>query len=309
MILSRLKSIYRKYQNYKERERKLDRRKKYLQEGQIPWSEGYLDYRNELIANSIVDPRIITQFSKNQVPSSFGYRLDERIVEYCWIFSRLPQNREIKVLDAGSTFNFDFILNALNLASIDLYIQTLYPEHPNFNEKKISYIYADLRDIPFKDSYFDVIISQSTIEHIDMDNSIYGYKVDNYHKDSQSKSYEYLKAIQEMLRVLKKGGKLLLTFPYGKFENHGFFQQLDEEMLDRILVLFKEVGKYELSFFRYLPNGWAVCQKEDCNDLVSYNPHTGQGKGTDGAAHCRSICCIEFEKMIQYDLGRNHKTY
>lgn len=296
MILSKLKSIYRKYQNYKERERKLDRRKKYLQEGQIPWSEGYLDYRNELIARSIVDPRIITQFSKNQVPNNFGYRLDERIVEYCWIFSRLPKNKKIKVLDAGSTFNFDFILNALDLANIDLYIQTLCPEYPNFNERKVSYVYADLRDIPFKDAYFDIVISQSTIEHIDMDNSIYGYKNHNYHRDTHTKSYEYLKAIEEMLRVLKKHGKMLLTFPYGKFENHGFFQQFDGEMLDRLVAIIGSKGEYSLNFFRYLPDGWIYCEKDDCRDLESFNPHTGKGKGTDGAAHCRSICCIEFQK-------------
>jgi hypothetical protein len=96
--------------------------------------------------------------------------------------------------------------------------------------------------------------------------------------------------------VLKSDGKLLLTFPYGKFENHGFFQQFDREMLDRVLELFRKQGTYELTFFRYLNGGWNFCEQEDCADIVSFNPHTGRGKLDDGAAHCRSVCCIEFTK-------------
>jgi SAM-dependent methyltransferase len=201
----------------------------------------------------------------------------------------------VKLLDAGSTFNYEFILNHLDFNKVELSILTYAPESPNFNEKKISYVYADLREIPFRDEYFDVVLSQSTIEHIDMDNSIYGYQL-QHHENQETKSYEYLKAIAEMFRVLKKGGKLLLTFPFGKFENHGFFQQFDEEMLNRILTFLDEQGTYTTNFFRYLPNGWIACEKEDCKDVESFNPHTGKGKGTDGAAHCRSICCISFQK-------------
>ncbi|MEM4736745.1 MAG: class I SAM-dependent methyltransferase [Nitrososphaeria archaeon] len=255
---------------------------------------GYWEYRNEQIAKNISDPQLLEQFRKEKLPEYFGYKLDERIVEYPWIFSRIPREK-IKLLDAGSTFNYDFILENIDLSRIKLCVLTYAPEPLNYNEKGISYIYADLRDIPFRDEYFDVIVSQSTIEHIDMDNSIYGHTV-KLDGNNNTKSYEYIKAIAEMLRVLKKGGIMLLTFPYGKFENHGFFQQFDEEMLNRVLDILAREGSYTTTFFRYLPQGWVTCKQEECENVEAYNPHTGKGKGTDGAAHCRSICCIQFHK-------------
>lgn len=292
-MIEKIINHYKKYQASKAQQVKDLERTTYLNSGQIPWSLGYWDYRNEQIAKAISNATTLQHFIAKNIPENFGYRLDERIVEYCWIFSQMPTNK-IRLLDAGSTFNYNFIVNYQSITQKDLTILTYAPEKPNFNEKRISYLYADLRDIPLRDEYFDMVVSQSTIEHIDMDNSIYGYDITR--TKEEKKSYEYLKAIQEMERVLKKGGTLLLTFPYGKFEHHGFFQQFDAEMLGRLLDLLKDKGNYELSFFRYLPQGWIFCSQDDCKDIESFNPHTGRGKGNDGAAHCRGICCIKFIK-------------
>ena len=89
---------------------------------------------------------------------------------------------------------------------------------------------------------------------------------------------------------------LLLTFPYGKFENHGFFQQFDNEMLQKLLVLLNNLGKTEIDFFLYTVEGWTWSDEKKTSSTESYNPHTGKGKGNDGAAHCRGICCIKFLK-------------
>jgi SAM-dependent methyltransferase len=293
-MLSRVIRVYKKYQVSKAQQLKVLERKIYINNGQIPWSPGYLDYRNEQIDKAINNAATLQHFVVKSIPQNFGYKLDERIVEYCWIFSQMP-NDKIRLLDAGSTFNYNFIVNHQSIVQKDLTILTYAPEKPNFNENRISYLYADLRDIPLRDEYFDMVVSQSTIEHIDMDNSIYGYDI--AHTKEEKKSYEYLKAVQEMERVLKKGGILLMTFPYGKFEHHGFFQQFDAEMLDKLLNLLKDKGNCELSFFRYLPHGWAFCSKDDCKNIESFNPHTGRGKGSDGAAHSRAICCVKFIKQ------------
>jgi SAM-dependent methyltransferase len=265
----------------------------YIQNGRVAWSEGYIEYKFNEIEKNINNKNLLDTIRENKLPTGYGYRIDERVVEYPWIMAHLQSNSG-KLLDAGSTFNFDCIVSFPLIQQKELYIHTYYPESPNFNEKRISYIYGDLRELPYKDAFFDEIVSQSTIEHIDMDNSIYGYDI--RHTDGERKSYEYLKAIEEMLRVLKNGGTLLLTFPYGKFENHGFFQQLDAEMLAHILLLLDNKGNSLLHFFRYTSEGWIGCSQEDCKDVVSFNPHTNRGKGEDGAAHCRSICCIKFKK-------------
>lgn len=263
----------------------------YKKNGRQPWSIGYNEYKEDYINKEL------QKYKKNQgqsfeIEENFGLGLDERCVEYPWIFYNLPKNK-CKMLDAGSTFNFDFIVNHELIKNKDLDIITYYPESNKFNEKRISYIYNDLREISIKDSYYDCIVSQSTIEHIEMDNSIYGYSSEN---EQKNKSFEFLKAISEMIRTLKKNGTLLLTFPYGKFENHGFFQQFDHEMLEKLLTKLNIHGLSELTFMKYTSNGWEICSQQDCNEMVSFNPHTGLGKGNDGAAHCRGICCIKFYK-------------
>jgi len=267
----------------------------FFKNGQVPWSEGYATHKETSISQSISDVTILDEFSKKKVPINYGYRLDERIVEYPWIFANLKKEKTI-FLDAGSTFNFDYLLNNELIENKDKYIHTFYPENKSYNHKRISYVYGDLRDSPFRNNFFEEIVCQSTIEHIDMDNSMYGYDLKSTLEVVTNKSYEYLKVIEELLRVLKINGQLLLTFPFGKFENHGFFQQFDDEMLQRIFDLFEGKGNIETDYFKYEKEGWRFAEKNELSQVESYNPHTGKGKSDDGAAHCRSIACIKFLK-------------
>lgn len=285
------------YFSKKEVEAKLQKQKQianvFFKNGQIPWSEGYVAHKEESIITSISSAAILEKFSKKTLPTNYGYRLDERIVEYPWIFANLLKEKTI-FLDAGSTFNFDYLLNNKLIENKDKYIYTFYPEDKSYNHKKISYVYGDLRDLPFRNNFFEEIVCQSTIEHIDMDNSMYGYDLKSTLELVTNKSYEYLKVIDELLRVLKTNGQLLLTFPYGKFENHGFFQQFDDEMVSRITDKMKDLGSCELVFFKFLPDGWIVASQEECNNSESFNPHTQIGKKDDFAAHSRAICCVKF---------------
>ncbi|SDB21921.1 Methyltransferase domain-containing protein [Flavobacteriaceae bacterium MAR_2010_188] len=266
----------------------------FLKNGMIPWTEGYVEYKEQEIIKSINDNVFLDNIKNKKIDKRFGFRLDDRIVEYPWIFSNI-QSSPGKLLDAGSTFNFEYILDHPKLEDKEISIYTFEPENKAFFEKRISYVYGDLRDLPFKNELFDTVVCQSTLEHIDMDNSMYGYNIP-HNMDSDIKSYEYLKAISELTRVLKKEGSLLLTFPFGKFENHGFFQQFDEEMLKRILSLLDEMGKSITVFFKYEMDGWDFSTKDELKDTISYNPHTGKGKLDDNAAHSRGICCLQFIK-------------
>lgn len=270
-------------------------KKIYFENGQIPWSKGYILHKEESIINSISNELLLSEFSNKRIPEKFGFRLDERVVEYSWIFSNLKKDNSI-FLDAGSTFNFDYLLDHKLISNKEKYIYTFYPEDKSYNDKKVSYVYGDLRELPFKNNFFEEIVCQSTIEHIDMDNSMYGYDLKSTLDVVSNKSYEYLKVIEELLRVLKPNGQLLLTFPYGKFENHGFFQQFDREMVGKISEKMTLLGNYDSVFFKYLPDGWIITDQENCDDSESFNPHTQIGKKDDFAAHSRAICCLKFIK-------------
>lgn len=267
----------------------------YLSNGRIPWSTGYNEFKFESIYNAIRSDEVGKSFENKTLKPNYGFKLDERIVEIPWVLNKLTQEPN-KLLDAGSSLNFKEIVTHEKFSKKELTIFTFDPEINNFSNRRISYVYDDLRDLPFKKELFDEIACISTIEHIDMDNSIYGWNENNDFINNQKKSYEYIKVVLELVRVMNSQGKLFLTFPYGKFENHGFFQQFDDEMLDRIIDIFKIEGSFDLTFFRYQPEGWVFCKRNDCTDIVSYNPHTGKGRLDDGAAHCRSVCCIEFKK-------------
>lgn len=256
---------------------------------------GYHEYKWKNIGTVLKEGKIRSAFKEKKLPAYFGVGIDERIVEYGWVFSNIVDRKKGNILDAGSVFNFPAILNLDVLKNKNLTIFTYYPEVINYNDRRISYVYGDLRDMPFKDNNFDEIVCQSTIEHVDMDNSLYGYDIKNSSKN-EKKSYDYLKVINELYRVLNFGGVLLLTFPFGIFENHGFFQQFDSEMVDRIRNYFNEKGEMQIDFLKYSKEGWNFRNEDDCKNAVSYNPHTGKGKGDDGAAHCRSVCCIKFSK-------------
>ncbi len=270
-------------------EKKIDT---YIKNGRIPWSEGYVEYKYKLIKEVLNSEQQLSFFRNKNLPADFAIGIDERIVEYPWIFSRLSVDKNT-LLDAGSTFNFDFIVEHPTIKSKEMTIYTFYPEKYCFFKQRINYVFGDLRDMYFKNEVFDEIVCQSTIEHIDMDNSIYGYEKTHL---KEGKSYEYLKVVQEIIRVLNPGGKLLLTFPFGKFENHGFFQQFDEEMLSRIINLLKNEGRLEIDYFKYEKNGWRFAKQEELYNTASFNPHTGDGKLDDGAAHSRSIACIQWIK-------------
>lgn len=268
--------------------------KSYLANGQVPWSVGYPDFKREAIKKVISDPQIHASFAANKLMPGFGYRLDERVVEYGWIFLNLLKGKTT-FLDAGSTFNFEYLVEHPAISEKDLYIYTYYPEDQNYVANRISYNFGDLRDLPYKDNFFEEVVCQSTIEHIDMDNSMYGYDLQPVSKVTE-KSYEYMKVIDELVRVLKRNGQLLITFPFGKFENHGFFQQFDSEMVNRILQKMNSNGTSGTNYYLYAGNAWNFSNEYEAKDAESYNPHTGIGKKNDFAAHSRAICCIKFLK-------------
>ncbi|WP_394772517.1 methyltransferase domain-containing protein [Mucilaginibacter sp.] len=267
----------------------------YLSGKQDPWSLGYNEYKWKNIEEGINNAQLLEGIKNNILPVGYGKGIDERAVEYPWIFANLSEDKN-SFLDAGSTFNFEKILKVPLIKEKDKYIYTFYPESNNHSKDRISYIYGDLRNLPFKNNFFHTVVCHSTLEHIDMDNSMYGYELGQI-KDKSKKSYEYLKVIAELERVTEKNGLILLTFPYGIFENHGFFQQFDKEMVDKMIDHLSLTCICTTQFMKYEQAGWKFANQNECATAFSYNPHTGIGKGTDGAAHSRAICFIKATKQ------------
>lgn len=105
------------------------------------------------------------------LPAGYGAGFDERLVEFPWA---LAQGLGGRVLDAGSTLNHAYVLDAVMPEVDEQHVVTLAPEPRAFWQRGISYVFADLRELPYRDGWFDSVVSLSVLEHVGMDNALYG---------------------------------------------------------------------------------------------------------------------------------------
>lgn len=260
----------------------------FLLRGMKPWSRGYSAYR----ARKIKETVLAGSFDASRLPADYGFRLDERIIEYPWFFSRLPGDATGKLLDAGSVLNFDYILDHGSLATKEVFISTLAPERHCFWQRGISYVYEDLRNSCFRDGYFDWIVSLSTIEHIGLDNTML-YTADALKNEQAGSSC--LAAVKEYKRMLRPGGTLYLSFPFGEHVNRGWFQVFDAPMLDQVIGAFGP-SQVQETHFRYEPEGWRISSREGSRGATYFDIHTQPSYDRDFAAASRAIVCLEMVK-------------
>ena len=239
-------------------------------------SRGYERFKQSLI-KKIIDGE------KTKLISYF----DERIVEIPWIIKELKKKRG-KLLDAGSTLNYKYLLE--NLSHLQkIFISTLYPEKNYYNNLNVSYTYEDMSELSFKDQYFDIVTSISTLEHIDFNNNIYNYGGFKYKKKIKSK----LKvSLLNLKRVLKKNGKLLVTIPYGKQGYYDNMQQFDKKSLKKILVFLK-MKKIDISYYKYSRLKWKKTSANECHNI---KPNIKKIKNKKIVLSANSIALI---KMIK----------
>jgi hypothetical protein len=255
----------------------------YLLSGR-PWSLGYFEYKFNFIIQSI-KTGTFHQYLQEGLPIKFGYRLDERVVEYPWVYHHLPNDPGI-LLDAGSTLNFPEILELEKLKKSKIVIVNLNKEgfcHQR-TQNPVSYVYDDLRQSCLRDAYFDTITCISTLEHVGMDNTIH-YTHDLSKRESNSD--DYLKVMLEFKRVLKPGGSVLITVPFGK-GSFGWLQLFNAKMIESLIATFQP-SHHTMTFFRYDGKQWTISDAKHCQDSGFNN---SQSTGKFDIVSSESVCCI-----------------
>lgn len=271
--------------------------KSYLRNGRKPWSRGYHLFKERWIQRHLNDSNFLnTLRTSGEFPPHYGEFLDERVVEYPWLFSRLEPTPG-RLLDAGSILNYGYLLQHEALRGKDITIVTLAPENHCFWQRGISYLFADLRDLPLRDNWFDEIISISTIEHVGMDNTLI-YTPDNKYKENCGR--HFLRAVRELRRVCKPGGKVYLTVPFGRYTDFHWYQQFDAAMIDELIATF-EPARVRESYYSYQEGGWHRSEKAACAHLEGFdihatrymNPVSDRDYDPDHAAASRAIAALE----------------
>jgi SAM-dependent methyltransferase len=269
--------------------------------GRVPFTRGrgYAAYRNSYIDRLVKDEGFLKLIQEARaLPSGIGVQLDERVIEYPWVLSKVLRYREeCRFLDAGSTMNHAFIMEHPLVKRHKWTLLTLAPERECFSNLGVSYVYDDLRGMPFKEECFDAVFCVSVIEHVGMDNAC--YTADKSYQ--QNRPRDYISAIDEMKRVLKPNGWLFLTVPFGRHENHGWFQQFDSAMLSDLISQFRP-RKGERVFYRSTPRGWQECAEDDCKSL-GYRDAQKDNSSTNGKSRqagppvsATGLACIALQK-------------
>jgi SAM-dependent methyltransferase len=254
-----------------------------------PWSAEYTEQHREFVATELEDPVLLGIFrDRGALPPGFGTGFDERVVEYPWLASRALGGT---VLDAGSVLNHTHVLTRLRPRMDDLHIVTLAPEENAYPQLHVSYLFADLRDLPIADESYDRVVSVSTLEHVGMDNDYYGTP-GGVAEDPQA---ELLAAVAELRRVLKPGGDLYVTVPVGEPDRFAWVRALSPAEIDQLVERFDPAG-LAIDYFRHSPDGWQVSDREGIAG-ARYRDHFSSGPvGEDRAVAARAVACVHLTK-------------
>jgi SAM-dependent methyltransferase len=260
----------------------------YLARRKKPLTTGYGVYKKHRIAEILA----ASAFDPEHLRPGYGEGLDERLIEYPWLFARLPAGSG-RLLDAGSVLNFDYILEQPALRSKQVFICTLAPEgRQQRTRQNVSYVYEDLRTICFRDNYFDWIVCLSTLEHVGLDNTRF-YVSDVSKREGHPDAY--LEAVAELRRVLRPGGILYASVPFGQYRNHGWFQVFDAERVDTVLAAFKPAS-YRESHYRYERDGWRISSREASHGATYSEPDPSSTRDRDDPVAAGAVACLELVK-------------
>jgi SAM-dependent methyltransferase len=259
--------------------------------GRTPWSVGYAEVKERKLRSVLRSRSTLDIFRDGgSLPRGFGFGLDERIVEYPWLIGRLGSGTGKRFLDAGCVLNQPDLLALPELSGRRTVLCTLVPEVPLGSSA--AYVWGDLRSLPFCEGSFDDVACISTLEHVGMDQTVvYSFNP----RLRESRDDDYLDAVRELKRVLRPGGRLLLTVPYGCYQNLGWFQQFDRARVESVVDAFDGTDS-RVRHYRYRPSGWELATADLCDDARYFDVNAGPEAGADRAAAARAVACLELRK-------------
>jgi hypothetical protein len=227
-----------------------------------------------------------------------GAGFDERAVEYPWTFHRMTELRARqpgRVLDAGSVLNYPRVLGWWRDANNPpVSIVTLAYEGHAHVSQATRYEFGDLRNLPYRDGWFSVVVSLSTLEHVGLDNRVYGAHAEH----SGDPGAEALAAIAELGRVTASGGSLLISVPFGARSNRGWFRILDEADVLR-LVGAPGWTDARVRYFRSMREGWRECSASEASTAGYNEPKGSQAQHTapPWVAGAEAVALLELRRL------------
>lgn len=145
----------------------------------------------------------------------------DREVEIKWLLNNLIPGNILDVGASESIYIWDLIRLGYIVTLNDVRaIPNAYPDMYTF------YIVGDIRNCKIP-GLFNNITCISTLEHI-------GLKAYNQKREPDPLKSQ-INAVKSMGKLLSKGGRLLISIPYGKFFDGGWYFTYDPKMIDYLL--------------------------------------------------------------------------
>jgi SAM-dependent methyltransferase len=256
---------------------------------EIPWTHEYNAAHASFVAAELEDEALLERFRNGgePLPDAFGMGFDERVVEFPWIAAEPLGGL---VLDAGSALNHRHVLERFRPRVDGLHVLTLAPEEQSFPELGVSYLYADLRDLPMRDGAYDDVICISTLEHVGLDNTRFGVDGTPVAADPQP---EAVAAMRELWRILKPGGRLLVTVPVGRGERTEWVRSLTLEQVDELAGAC-DGADVALECFRH-DGGWQRASRDEVAG-ARYRDHLVSGAPVERVVAAEAIACLRLLK-------------
>jgi SAM-dependent methyltransferase len=209
------------------------------------------------------------------LPPVYGRRLPERVVEL--VLARTTYTTGARVLDVGHSNIMECHRRFLatlppprHLTGVDI-ASPVYDTRAYYEES----ITADITATGLPAAAFDLIWCVSTLEHVGMDNSVY---TENFVRRPGMDAA----ALAEMIRLLAPGGVLLVTVPFGLYEDHGWFRNYDGASWHELLPGAGADVKTSELYFGYDPDrGWEAVAP---SALSSRGYHAYANAGAAGLA-------------------------
>jgi glycosyltransferase involved in cell wall biosynthesis/SAM-dependent methyltransferase len=220
----------------------------------------------EVMKDLYNDPRTFTL----QRGSPLGPGTTERLVEIPWMLSRWQG--EPRVLDVGYAYALGvYLMHLLQLGIPELHgVDMATLAVPGIRRAA-----GDIRRLPYRDGVFDLVYCISTIEHIGRDNTGYGLADEPLDREGDVRS------LREMARILAPHGRLLISVPFGRREERGWFQQYDTAAWEA-LVASSPLEVEEQEVYRLTEEGWVYEVEPRSMELLSYG---------DGVPAARGVLC------------------
>jgi ubiquinone/menaquinone biosynthesis C-methylase UbiE len=179
----------------------------------------------------------------------------DRYLEYPFVMRNLPKP-PVRVLDVGCAASFfPLLLASFGYEAYGMDIR----EYAIVNKVKFAnfrFVKEDIRKTSFPDNYFDAITAISTVEHIGISG--------RYGADEAGEADR--EALQEMMRILKTNGVIILTVPFGKARVLKPYCRIYDAALLQQLVRGLVVEKEEY-YMQDASDDWCACSRDEAQSI------------------------------------------